>query len=132
MSNRGETLKLLTAIGLTPDEAGAFIETLKNDDGNRRHWTSEQLLKFRGLMMILWAYSFAVWLYVVAMQLRSVESVYWRFATWVPVRMDYLGEAAFLFSFLMCIMIVLLPQPGAVKGVVPEGKRSRLQSKRFL
>jgi len=51
--------------------------------------------KLRRVDIVLWGYSFAVWLYVIAMQLRYPESPYWPFAVWIPVRLDYLGEVAF-------------------------------------
>jgi hypothetical protein len=38
------------------------------------------------------------WGYVVAMQLRSPRLVYNTLAEWLPIRMDYVGEAGFILS----------------------------------
>ena len=54
--------------------------------------------------IVLCIYSFIVWLYVIAMQLRYTESIHWPFAQWLPIRMDYLGETAFLFSFIFAMI----------------------------
>lgn len=45
-----------------------------------------------------------VWLYVIAMQLRYPDSVYWPLAVWLPIRLDYLGEAAFVLSFVFAMV----------------------------
>ncbi|MCD6547617.1 MAG: hypothetical protein J7K22_03635 [Nanoarchaeota archaeon] len=41
-----------------------------------------------------------VWLYVIAMQIAHPESVNWTFVYWLPIRMDFVGEIAFVISFL--------------------------------
>jgi hypothetical protein len=56
--------------------------------------------------MVIWGYSMAVWLYVIAMQLRYANSVYWPVAVWLPIRLDYFGEAGFMVSFLFAIIAV--------------------------
>jgi hypothetical protein len=56
--------------------------------------------------MVVWGYSVGVWLYVIAMQLRYPNSVYWPLAIWLPIRLDYLGETAFIFSFLFAMIAV--------------------------
>jgi hypothetical protein len=61
----------------------------------------------RRLALLLWGYTFTVWAYVIAMQLRYPDSVYWPFATWLPIRMDYLGEVAFVFSFTLASALIL-------------------------
>ena len=60
--------------------------------------------RLQRMSAVLCLYSFLVWLYVIAMQLRYLDSVYWDFAVWIPVRMDYLGEVAFLFSFIFAMI----------------------------
>jgi hypothetical protein len=39
------------------------------------------------------------------MQLQYPTSVSWGLAVWLPIRLDYLGEAAFMFSFLFAMII---------------------------
>ena len=53
----------------------------------------------------------AVWLYVIAYQLRYNDSVYNTLAWWFPIRMDYLGEAAFVLSFLFALIVALYSAP---------------------
>jgi hypothetical protein len=45
------------------------------------------------------------WGYVVAMQLRHTGSVYDQLAEWVPIGMDYLGEAAFILSMVAYFLL---------------------------
>ena len=45
------------------------------------------------------------WTYVVAMQLRSFHIVYGPLAMWLPIRLDYFGEAAFLLSMLAYFLL---------------------------
>ena len=63
-----------------------------------------RLALIQRVLVVVWGYTIAVWLYVVAMQLRYPSSVYWSLALWLPIRLDYLGEAAFILSFLLAIM----------------------------
>lgn len=58
--------------------------------------------------IVIWGYSVAVWLYVIAMQLRYPNSVTWPLAVWVPIRLDYLGEAAFVLSFAFAMITALV------------------------
>ncbi len=58
----------------------------------------------RSTWKVLWGYSLAVWLYVVAMQLANADAVYWGLAWWLPVRLDYLGEAGFVLSFVFALL----------------------------
>ncbi|MCD6575662.1 MAG: hypothetical protein J7K73_00710 [Nanoarchaeota archaeon] len=37
-----------------------------------------------------------IWLYVIAMQIAHPESVSWTFVYWLPIRMDFVGEVAFV------------------------------------
>ena len=45
-------------------------------------------------------FSLLVWLYVIAMQIAHPESVSWTFTYWLRVRMDYIGEIAFIISII--------------------------------
>ena len=60
--------------------------------------------RLQRVSIVLCIYSFVVWLYVIAMQLRYLVTVYWPFAQWIPIRMDYLAETAFLFSFIFAMI----------------------------
>jgi hypothetical protein len=62
----------------------------------------------RNLVAVLWVYSFAVWVYVIAFQFSNPNSVYWPLAIWFPMRLDYFGEAGFLASFVLAIIWVKL------------------------
>jgi hypothetical protein len=62
----------------------------------------------RNLVAVLWVYSFAVWVYVIAFQFSNPNSVYWPLATWFPMRLDYFGELGFLASFVLAIIWVKL------------------------
>ncbi len=62
------------------------------------------LTLIRRVGMVIWGYWLAVWLYVIAMQLRYPNSVRWLLAVWLPVRLDYLGEAAFFLSFVFALI----------------------------
>jgi hypothetical protein len=67
----------------------------------------------RRLVAILWAYSFAIWIYVVANQFANWRSLYWPVAWWLPIRLDYFGELGFVFSFVFAVLWVKL---GEVPG----------------
>ena len=57
--------------------------------------------------VVVWGYCFAVWLYVIAFQLRYPFSAYVNLAWWLPIRMDYLGEVAFVLSFIFALIVAL-------------------------
>jgi hypothetical protein len=61
----------------------------------------------RGFVLVAWGYGFAVWLYVVAMQLFYPNSIYGALATWLPIRMGYFGEAAFVSSFIVATALIM-------------------------
>jgi hypothetical protein len=67
-------------------------------------YTGTRLIVIQRLSIVLWGYCVGVWLYVIAMQLRYPNSVYWPLAVWVPIRLDYLGEAAFALSFVLAVI----------------------------
>jgi len=114
----------LTAIGFTKEEAKSFLAGIENAFDSQTiiapKTELDRAVKYRaerselrrsqlkGLILVAWGYAFAVWLYVVAMQLLNPESLYWPIATWLPIRLDYFGEAAFVFSFIMAIAVTML------------------------
>ena len=60
----------------------------------------------RRLSFVLWGYCFAVWLYVVVFQFTSPDSIYDVLVWWLPIRMDYIGEAGFILSFVFALTAV--------------------------
>jgi hypothetical protein len=50
------------------------------------------------LTKTVFLFGLIAWGYVVAMQLRRTSLVYKTLAEWIPIRMDYIGEAAFILS----------------------------------
>lgn len=59
----------------------------------------------KNVWKVLWGYSFIIWVYVVAFQIVDPRSPYWDVASWLPwLRMDYLGEAAFVLSFIFALL----------------------------
>jgi hypothetical protein len=114
----------LTAIGFTRSEAKSFLGGIENAF-NRQTIIApknepDRVLKYRAerselrrshfknLLLIACGYTFAIWLYVVTMQLFHPESLYWPLATWLPIRLDYFGEAAFILSFTMATAVPML------------------------
>jgi hypothetical protein len=106
-------LETLTSIGFTHTEAKGFLSRIENAFAPhqtkivRYRQLKRNSFPYEGVLMAVWAYAFTVWVYVVAMQLRFPDSPYWPLARWLPIRMDYLGELCFLFSFMLaCILSV--------------------------
>ena len=106
-----QSLKVLTSIGLTHEDARQFLKRLPQLQ-RRRGGTiisnPRDFSKFQRLTIVLCAWSLSVWLYVIAMQLQYPEAVYWPLAVWVPIRLDYLGEAAFVLSFVFAVITALI------------------------
>jgi len=63
----------------------------------------------RRISFVIWGYLLAIWVYVIAYQLRYRGGIYDVLAWWLPIRMDYLGEAAFVSSFIFALIIALRP-----------------------
>jgi len=74
----------------------------------KHRFSQGRLATRRMAITILWAYSFAIWVYVVAFQIANPMSPYWPVALWLPIRMDYFGEIAFVLSFVFAIVWVKL------------------------
>jgi hypothetical protein len=108
-------METLTEMGFTPNEAKSFLNRIENSFSGQpsklvRYSQQQSQLRhswLKKLMTISWGYAFVIWLYVIAMQLRFPDSVYWPLAVWVPIRMDYLGEVAFGFSFILALAITI-------------------------
>ena len=101
---------VLRRLGFTADQSQALIKRIEDGQNarTRRVYTSLKTSsnKLRRVSIVLWGYSVAVWVYVIAMQLRYPESPYWPFAVWIPVRLDYLGELAFFLSFIFGLFAI--------------------------
>jgi hypothetical protein len=109
---RPTPLETLTLIGFTRNEANAFLGRIENSFTPpikvfRYRKEQRNFLNYRKFLTVVWGYALMVWAYVVAMQLRFPESVYWRLALWLPIRMDYLGEIAFVSSFILACGIAI-------------------------
>ena len=57
------------------------------------------------LARTVFLFGLLTWGYVVAMQLRRTRLVYYQLAEWVPIRMDYIGEAAFILSMVAYFLL---------------------------
>jgi hypothetical protein len=113
----------LKAIGFSTDDAKSFLGSIEGAAQSQippepksepevavkysvqRSMRRSQLR--RGVLLVALGYSIAVWLYVVAMQLFYPNSIYFAFATWLPIRMDYVGEAAFVFSIISATALIM-------------------------
>ncbi len=114
----------LKAIGFGTDEAKSFLTEIakaaENQTITEPKAEAERVVKYstqrselrrsrsKGVLLVAWGYAFAVWLYVIAMQLFYPQSIYWPLATWLPIRLDYFGEAAFVFSFIMAAAVTMM------------------------
>jgi len=112
----------LKAIGFTKDEAKGLLSTI-TDAGDKQlpptpkkppdvvvsfsQQRAERRARLRKVLLIVWGYAVAIWLYVIALQLFYPVSIYWPLATWLPIRVDYVGEGAFIFSFFVATAIVM-------------------------
>jgi hypothetical protein len=112
----------LKAIGFSTDDAKSFLGGIENEAASQikaepksepdivvKHSTQRaerRRYRVKGLLLIVWGYAFAVWLYVIAMQLVYPGALYWAVATWLPIRLDYFGESAFFFSFIVSIAVI--------------------------
>jgi len=113
----------LRAIGFTKDEAKGFLTTVEQAAATQLppepkkapemevkfHTEKTELRRSRlkKFLIILWAYAFTVWFYVIAVQFLHPEWIYAPFATWLPIRMDYVGETAFVTSFILITAITM-------------------------
>jgi hypothetical protein len=113
----------LRAIGFTKDEAQGFLSHVESAIATQLppppNVASELSVKFstqrselrrsrlKTLMLIAWGYAFALWLYVIVLQVFYPTSIYGPFVPWLPIRIDYVGEAAFVFSFVVATVAAM-------------------------
>jgi hypothetical protein len=113
----------LKAIGFSTDDAKSFLGGIEDAAANQieaepkrepetvvkynERRSAQRRSRVKGLLLIVWGYAVAVWLYVIAMQLFYPNSLYWPVATWLPIRLDYFGESAFIFSFIVSIAVMM-------------------------
>jgi hypothetical protein len=53
----------------------------------------------------MFLFGLVAWGYVAAIQLRDTQLVYNTLAEWVPIRLDYFGEAAFVPSMVAYFLL---------------------------
>lgn len=113
----------LKSIGFSTDEAKSFLAGIANAAKSQTisepKAETERVVKYtaqrselrrlrsKTLLLVVWGYAFAVWLYVTAMQLLYPQSINWTLATWLPIRLDYVGETAFVFSFIVATAVTM-------------------------
>jgi hypothetical protein len=113
----------LKAIGFTKDQAKGLLANIEEAAATQlppepkkapeieiKFQTQRAELRrrrFKNILLIVWGYAFAVWLYVIAIQLFHPQWIYGPFATWLPIRMDFVGEAAFVVSFIIITAITM-------------------------
>jgi len=76
------------------------------------------------LIKLLWLccfFAFAAFVYVIALQIAHPDAVYYPIAWWLPIRLDYFGEASFVCSFIFGVAAILLgsKSPKMVSKKVP-------------
>lgn len=59
----------------------------------------------KSLLETSFLFSLLVWLYVIAMQIAHPESVAWTFTYWLRIRLDYVGEIAFVTSVISFFLL---------------------------
>ena len=105
-----DPMEVLASMGLTGAESRQLMKKIEDERKDRAQRlfanAKRSSTKLRRMTIILWIYSLIVWPYVIAMQLRYPESPHWGFATWLPVRMDYLSAVAFILSFILGIFMI--------------------------
>ena len=105
-----QSMKVLTSIGLTQEDARQFLRRLPQFQESRGMTINSKRRDFSRLQhvsIVLCTWTLSVWLYVIAMQLRYTDAVHWPLAVWLPIRLDYLGEAAFVLSLIFAIITAL-------------------------
>jgi hypothetical protein len=69
--------------------------------------------RLRLSLMVLAVYSFAVWLYTVALQIAWPESTRWPLCRWIPLDIGTLGEISFAASLACSALAALIhTKPG--------------------
>jgi hypothetical protein len=113
----------LKAIGFTKDDAKGFLAKIEESAATqlppepkkppeievkfREQKRKLRRSQTRNLLLLVGIYALAVWIYVVAIQVSHPDWIYGPFATWLPIRMDYVGEGAFVSSFIIIAAITM-------------------------
>jgi hypothetical protein len=71
--------------------------------------------QFRNLLLIVGGYAFAVLIYVIMIQVLHPDWIYGPFATWLPIRLDYVGDAAFVALFVIITGVTMLKTKRAMQ-----------------
>jgi hypothetical protein len=120
--------RLLHDLGMNQEEAVAWVKARQEglpfkadwSDGVGHHldklWKRSlhgelrsRLPKWRMIAAVLWGYSFAVWMYVTAVQLVEPLSFNWQLAVWLPwLKMGYIGGAALVASIAFAVVWFVL------------------------
>jgi hypothetical protein len=77
-----------------------FVPAMKTD---RDENISKRIVL--ALTRTVFLFGLLTWGYVVAMQLRNMRLVHAVLAQWVPIRLDWLGEASFILSMLAYFLL---------------------------
>jgi hypothetical protein len=113
----------LKAIGFTKDDAKGFLAKIEESAAAqlppepkkppemqvkfREDKAKLRRIQTRNLLLIVGVYALAIWIYVVAVQVSHPDWIYLPFATWLPIRMDYVGEGAFIASFIIIAAVTM-------------------------
>jgi hypothetical protein len=113
----------LKAIGFSKDDAKRLLSNIeaaadtqlppeprKAPDLELKYQTQKALrrrTRFRYMLLIACGYALAVWAYVIGVQFTHPDWIYAPFATWLPIRMDYVGDAAFIASLAIIIILMM-------------------------
>jgi hypothetical protein len=118
-TERWDLTRHLSELGMSREEAEGWVKARQAGQPFKADWSDgigHQLdkvwkrnvhigpvhLRRRTLIAILWAYSFATWVYVTVFQMVNPESFNWSFVVWLPwLKMSYLGGAALLSSLVL-------------------------------
>ena len=114
----------LKAIGFSTDDAKSFLGGIETETAGqikpepkkepdtvvkyRTQLSERKNSRLTGTLVVVCGFSVAVWLYVIAMQFFYPASIYWPLVTWLPIRLDYVGEAAFVFALFIAISVVMV------------------------
>ena len=113
-----EVIRHLHSLGMSQQEAEAWVKARQAGQPFKLDWSDgvghqldrvwkrniertilTRLPKRRSIIAILWAYSFAVWVYAVIFQMMSPRSLNWQLAIWLPwLKLSYVQGAALLGS----------------------------------
>jgi len=135
-----DTLKV---IGFTKDEAKGFLTNIESAASSqlppepkkapdievkfRAQKTQLRHAQFRNLFLIVGGYAFAVLIYVIMIQVLHPDWLYAPLATRLPIRLDYVGDAAFVALFVIMTGVTMLNTKRAMQT-----ERQQTGSKRHV